>query len=60
MTHAIHTEINKTLSTAGISIPFPQVDLNIVSQNMPLRVDGQKAPTKRKPSTKPKGKPKTS
>ena len=36
MRHLIHTEINKTLQAAGISIPFPQRDLNIVSQNIPL------------------------
>ncbi|CAM3638054.1 mechanosensitive ion channel domain-containing protein [Litorimonas haliclonae] len=36
MTHTIHTEINKTLEKAGIPIPFPQRDLNIVTQNVPL------------------------
>ena len=38
MTHVIHTEINKALEVAGISIPFPQRDLNIVSQNLPFEV----------------------
>lgn len=38
MRHLLHTEINKTLEKAGISIPFPQRDLNIVSQNIPLEV----------------------
>ncbi len=38
MRHILHTEINKTLEKAGISIPFPQRDLNIVSQNIPLEV----------------------
>ncbi len=36
--HMIHTDINKVLEEAGISIPFPQRDLNIVSQNMPLNI----------------------
>ncbi len=31
--HAIHTEVNKALEKAGISIPFPQRDLNIVGQD---------------------------
>ena len=31
MTHVVHTEVNKALEAAGISIPFPQRDLNIVS-----------------------------
>jgi len=55
-THAIHTEINKTLEAAGISIPFPQRDLNIVSQNMPLRVDGGKPVPKPKAKTTDKTK----
>jgi potassium efflux system protein len=38
MIHTVHTEINKTLAAAGISIPFPQRDLNIVSQDIPLQV----------------------
>lgn len=36
MTHIIHTEINKALEAANIAIPFPQRDLNIVSQNIPV------------------------
>ena len=32
MTHVVHTEVNKALEAAGISIPFPQRDLNIVSE----------------------------
>ena len=47
MIHVIHTEINKALEEAGISIPFPQRDLNIVSQNVPLQVQS-------KPSSEPK------
>lgn len=49
MTHVIHTEINKALEAAGISIPFPQRDLNIVSQNVPLQVLSKTA-SKAKPS----------
>ena len=32
MTHVVHTEVNKALAAAGISIPFPQRDLNIVNE----------------------------
>jgi len=49
MIHVIHTEINKALEEAGISIPFPQRDLNIVSQNVPLQVQS-KASSEPKPS----------
>ena len=34
--HAIHTEVNKALEKAGISIPFPQRDLNIMTQGNPI------------------------
>ncbi len=51
MTHVIHTEINKALEKAGISIPFPQRDLNIVSQNIPLEVLSRASSR-----SKPKGK----
>jgi len=53
MTHVIHTEINKALEAAGIAIPFPQRDLNIVSHNIPLDALPK---TKQKPSAgaKPK------
>ena len=51
MTHVIHTEVNKALEAAGISIPFPQRDLNIVSQNIPLEVLS-KTPTATKPKMK--------
>ncbi|RKQ71799.1 potassium efflux system protein [Litorimonas taeanensis] len=64
MTHTIHTEVNKTLAKAGISIPFPQVDLNIVSQNIPLQIASQqmakskpRATAKAKPKSKPETKP---
>lgn len=34
--HQLHTEINKALAEAGIEIPFPQRDLHIRSQDMPI------------------------
>jgi len=46
VTHTVHTEINKALEAAGISIPFPQTDLNIVSQNSPLEIKSKIAPNK--------------
>ncbi|MEP3889554.1 MAG: mechanosensitive ion channel domain-containing protein [Hellea sp.] len=49
VTHVIHTDINKALESAGIPIPFPQRDLNIVSQNIPLEVATRAAP-KQNPS----------
>ena len=48
VTHTIHTEVNKALEAAGISIPFPQTDLHIVSQNGPLEI-GPKPASKSKP-----------
>ena len=57
MTHTIHTEINKTLEKAGIPIPFPQRDLNIVSQNVPLEFLPKAKPARRQ--TKSTSKPKT-
>ena len=48
VTHTIHTEVNKALEGAGISIPFPQTDLHIVSQNGPLEI-GPKPTSKSKP-----------
>jgi len=51
----VHSEIYKVLAKAGISIPFPQRDLNIVSQNMPLEVSNGQNPTV-KPRAKPKPK----
>ena len=56
VTHVIHTEVNKSLEEAGISIPFPQTDLHIVSQNGPLEIN-PKSPGKSKPKSKPKPKP---
>lgn len=53
--HLLHTEINKTLEAAGIAIPFPQRDLNIVSQTLPLEVLSKpKASPKRKKASGPK------
>jgi len=53
--HALHTDINKALEKAGISIPFPQHDLNIVSQ---VGVAAPKLKGKTK-TAKKKTKPKT-
>ncbi|GGX68691.1 hypothetical protein GCM10011309_18170 [Litorimonas cladophorae] len=60
MRHALHTEINKTLAKAGISIPFPQRDLNIVSQEIPLEIlsraqSNANPKSREKPSAGPKG-----
>jgi len=57
MQHAMHTEVYKALDAAGISIPFPQTDLNIVSQNVPIELKNYK--TAAKGSTKPVQKKKT-
>jgi len=51
MTHIIHTEINKALEAAGISIPFPQRDLNIISQTSPSHVS-PKSPKRKTPKSK--------
>ena len=32
VSHALHTDINKALDKAGISIPFPQRDLHVITQ----------------------------
>lgn len=65
--HMVHMDINRVLAKAGISIPFPQRDLNIVSQNIPLEVatkaaKHEKSPRKSsvKTTAKPKPTPKTS
>ncbi len=52
MIHTIHTEVNKTLAKAGITIPFPQRDLNIMTQEVPLQIatSQRKSPT-RKPKS---------
>ncbi len=34
--HALHTEINKAFEKAGISIPFPQRDLHVITPGTPL------------------------
>ena len=46
--HTIHTEVNKALQAANITIPFPQRDLNIVSQAVPLEVSSKGTPRKPK------------
>jgi len=35
--HALHTEINKAFEKAGISIPFPQRDLHVITPGDPLK-----------------------
>lgn len=57
MTHTIHTEINKTLEKAGIPIPFPQRDLNIVSQNVPLEFLPKAKPARAQTKKTSKAKP---
>ena len=57
--HLIHTEVNKALEKAGISIPFPQRDLNIVSQNFPLQILNETPKLGPKVSSLKKGAPKT-
>ena len=57
--HAIHTEVNKALEAADITIPFPQRDLNIVSQNSPLEIKTGTPPVRKKTSG-PKFKPTSS
>jgi len=56
VSHEIHTEINKELANAGVSIPFPQRDLNIITQSPQVKdvVPKAKPKPKRKPSPKPK------
>lgn len=60
MTHVIHTEINKALEKAGISIPFPQRDLNIISHNISETAIETKPSAKRKKRAGPKNGPKPS
>ena len=45
--HAILMEVNRVLGEAGIEIPFPQRDLNIRTQDMPLAVQTSKTPPAR-------------
>lgn len=53
--HMIHTDIYRALEKAGISIPFPQRDLNIVSQNIPLELaEKTQAPRGKTRKSKPK------
>jgi len=57
--HDIHTEVNKALEKAGISIPFPQRDLHIISPEgdvAPESARGQMPQPKPKPAAKPKAK----
>lgn len=48
VTHVIHTDINKALEAAGISIPFPQRDLNIVS-HVDKKLTPKKSSSKKSP-----------
>ena len=52
VTHTIHTDVNKALEKAGFTIPFPQRDLNIVSQGVPLQFVSNVSPKKKKTSPK--------
>ncbi len=52
VTHTIHTDVNKALAKAGFTIPFPQRDLNIVSQGVPLQFVSNVSPKKKKTSPK--------
>lgn len=51
----LHSEVNKTLENAGISIPFPQRDIHVMSEAYP-----PSAAPKAKETTTKKRKPKTS
>lgn len=53
-THTIHNEVNKALTKAGISIPFPQRDLHIVSgtESLPAKIKGPSKPTQTPPRSK--------
>ena len=58
--HDIHTEVNKALNKAGISIPFPQRDLHIITPEgglAPEPVAAEKPKAKSKPAAKAKAKP---
>jgi len=58
--HALHVEINKALEKAGITIPFPQTDLNIMSQAVPIEFKSQTSRSRKKSATKSSAsKPKT-
>ncbi len=52
MRHTIHSEINKALAAAGFTIPFPQTDLNIVSQDVPLQISSPPKPRAKSSSKK--------
>ena len=50
--HLVHMQINKALAREGISIPFPQRDMHIISQPAPKKAN------KKKPNKSAKTKPK--
>lgn len=55
--HELHTRINKALAEAGISIPFPQRDLHIVSSKIGELGRDQKTAAKAKPKAKSAARP---
>lgn len=58
--HDIHTQVNKALEKAGISIPFPQRDVHIVTPDMDNIPDPQGARSRPQSQSKSKPKPKSS
>ena len=49
---SLHNDINKALEAAGISIPFPQRDLHIVSDSYPPSKPLKNKPVKTSPPKK--------
>ena len=59
--HALHMDMNKALTKAGIEIPFPQRDMHIVSdktQAQTKQAQTKQAQTRPTKSKAPKAKPK--
>lgn len=50
VSHQVHTEVNKALAGAGFEIPFPQRDLNIRTQDIPLDIRSSHTQPKHKGS----------
>jgi len=57
--HSIHTDLNKAFEKEGISIPFPQRDLHVITQSVPVEVVPETPKAKPKPKPKSTPKPKT-
>ena len=58
--HELHTQINKALETAGITIPFPQRDIHIIDGQTAGAPKSQTAPeSQAQPKAKPAGKAKS-